>query len=67
MTFTIWVHALIAFLEGADDKELEPTPSHLSENGKRVAGAEWERVVLRSDDETESSEPTPCSPPLEWR
>ncbi len=32
-----------------------------------MAGAEWESVLLGSDDEIGSSDATPCTPPQELR
>ena len=40
-----------------------PPPAHPLRSGDSVAGAEWESVVLGSDEETESSDPHPLRTP----
>ncbi len=44
-----------------------PPPAHPLRSGESVAGTEWESVLLGSDDEIESPDTTPCTPPQEWR
>ncbi len=45
---------------------LPKDPRYLITVWRSLAAAERESVVLLSGDETESSDPTPCTPPQEW-